>query len=122
MRDHRDPTESLDPAGLPDDLPDSALAVAFGPDRTPAPHGRLTLEPGEAGPPAGGAGRYELIGEIARGGMGAVLRGRDPDLGRDLAVKVLLEENSGNPAAVRRFVEDAQIGGRLQHPGVVPVY
>jgi hypothetical protein len=34
--------------------------------------------------------RYQLFGEIARGGMGAVLKGRDPDLGRDLAVKVLL--------------------------------
>jgi serine/threonine protein kinase len=54
--------------------------------------------------------------------MGAVLRGRDVDLGRDLAVKVLLEKHVGRPEVVRRFVEEAQIGGQLQHPGVVPVY
>ena len=35
----------------------------------------------------GAAGRYQVLGEIARGGMGAVLRGRDPDLGRDLALE-----------------------------------
>ncbi len=68
------------------------------------------------------AGRYHLLGEIARGGMGVVLKGRDEDLGRDLAVKVLLEKHRGNPELVRRFVEEAQIGGQLQHPGIVPVY
>ncbi len=66
--------------------------------------------------------RLQLFGEIARGGMGAVLRGRDGDLGRDLAVKVLLESHQHKPDLVRRFVEEAQIGGQLQHPGVVPVY
>jgi serine/threonine-protein kinase len=66
--------------------------------------------------------KYQLFGEIARGGMGAVLRGRDADLGRDLAVKVLLEAHKDKPELVRRFVEEAQIGGQLQHPGVVPVY
>ena len=69
-----------------------------------------------------GLGRYQLQGEIARGGMGAILRGRDVDLGRDLAIKVLLESHQGNPEVVRRFVEEAQIGGQLQHPGIVPVY
>ena len=54
--------------------------------------------------------------------MGAVLKGRDPDLGRDLAVKVLLESHRDKPELVRRFVEEAQIGGQLQHPGIVPVY
>jgi len=68
------------------------------------------------------AGRYQLLGEIARGGMGAVLKGRDTDLGRDLAVKVLLECHKGSPDLIRRFVEEAQIGGQLQHPGIVPVY
>src|ERR1041384_4187720 len=66
--------------------------------------------------------RYQLVGEIARGGMGAVLRGRDVDLGRDLAVKVLLAKYADRPEVARRFIEEAQIGGQLQHPGVVPVY
>jgi eukaryotic-like serine/threonine-protein kinase len=66
--------------------------------------------------------RYQLFGEIARGGMGAVLRGRDVDLGRNLAVKVLLDKYANLPEVARRFVEEAQIGGQLQHPGVVPVY
>jgi serine/threonine-protein kinase len=79
--------------------------------------------------------RLQLFGEIARGGMGAILKGRDADLGRELAVKVLLESNQGHlavkvllesnqghPEVVRRFIEEAQIGGQLQHPGIVPVY
>lgn len=66
--------------------------------------------------------RYQLQGEIARGGMGAVLKGRDIDLGRNLAVKVLLDAHKDNPLAVQRFIEEAQIGGQLQHPGVAPVY
>jgi serine/threonine-protein kinase len=66
--------------------------------------------------------RYQLQGEIARGGMGAVLRGRDVDLGRDMAIKVLLKKHAHRPEVLRRFIEEAQIGGQLQHPGVVPVY
>jgi Flp pilus assembly protein TadD len=73
-------------------------------------------------PPEQTGDRYQLQGEIARGGMGAVLRGRDVDLGRDLAVKVLLEKHAHRPEVARRFLEEAQIGGQLQHPGVVPVY
>ena len=69
-----------------------------------------------------GDGRYQLQGEIARGGMGAVLKGRDTDLGRDLAVKVLLDSHRAKPEVVQRFVEEAQIGGQLQHPGIAPVY
>ncbi len=77
----------------------------------------------DAMPRAAEAGeRYQLAGEIARGGMGAVLRGRDVELGRELAVKVLLEKYVDRPDIARRFIEEAQIGGQLQHPGVVPVY
>jgi serine/threonine-protein kinase len=72
--------------------------------------------------PADRPARLQLFGEIARGGMGAVLRGRDPDLGRELAVKVLLDGHRNNPELIGRFVEEAQIGGQLQHPGVVPIY
>ena len=66
--------------------------------------------------------RYRVDGEIARGGMGSVLKGRDPDLGRDVALKVLRDDLRDDPGMVRRFVEEAQIGGQLQHPGIVPIY
>src|SRR5262245_58433737 len=48
------------------------------------------------------AGRYHLLDEIARGGMGAVLRGHDPSLGRDLAFKVLLPEHTQRAEVVER--------------------
>lgn len=66
--------------------------------------------------------RYQLHGEIARGGMGAIVKAKDVDLGRTLAIKVLLDEHRDNPSIAERFVEEAQIGGQLQHPGITPVY
>ena len=69
-----------------------------------------------------GRGNYQIVGELARGGMGVILKGHDTDLGRDVALKVLDPELAGIPAVVQRFVEEAQIGGQLQHPGIVPVY
>jgi serine/threonine-protein kinase len=72
--------------------------------------------------PSERSARLQLFGEIARGGMGAVLKGRDSDLGRDLAVKVLLDSHREKPEMVRRFIEEAQIAGQLQHPGIVPIY
>ncbi|MCP4784056.1 MAG: protein kinase [Fuerstiella sp.] len=66
--------------------------------------------------------RYRLDGEIARGGMGAILKERDTDLGRDLAIKVLLDSHKDKPEVIQRFVEEAQIGGQLQHPGIAPIY
>jgi serine/threonine protein kinase len=67
-------------------------------------------------------GRLRLLGEVARGGMGVVLEGRDTDLGRDLASKILLDRLGDDPAMVCRFIEEAQIAGQLQQRGVVPVY
>ena len=69
-----------------------------------------------------GRGNYQLLGEIARGGMGVILKGHDTDLGRDVAVKVLDSKLAKRPEVVQRFIEEAQIGGQLQHPGIVPVY
>jgi tetratricopeptide (TPR) repeat protein len=60
--------------------------------------------------------------EIDRGGIGVVYRGKDPQLPRDLAIKVLLPEWQDHPELVRRFTEEAKITGKLQHPGVVPVH
>ncbi len=78
--------------------------------------------PAELSDARAGIGRYQIHGEIARGGVGVVLRGRDIDLGRDVAMKVLLADHQSRPAMVQRFMEEAQITGQLQHPGVLPVY
>ncbi|MEZ5967210.1 MAG: bifunctional serine/threonine-protein kinase/formylglycine-generating enzyme family protein [Planctomycetota bacterium] len=75
-------------------------------------------------------GRYEFHGEVARGGMGAILRVHDQTLGRHLAMKVILgqmPEGRGStprvdPGILARFVDEAQVTSQLDHPGVVPVH
>jgi serine/threonine protein kinase/formylglycine-generating enzyme required for sulfatase activity len=74
--------------------------------------------------------RYELLGEVARGGMGAILKIWDEELRRTLAMKVVLghgEAATGDtpavdPKTLGRFLEEAQITGQLDHPGIVPVH
>ncbi|MDC0935616.1 serine/threonine-protein kinase [Pirellulales bacterium] len=92
--------------------------------REPESAGRDPIErPNSPEIPAGDAGsRYRLDGEIARGGIGAIIKGRDTKLGRDLAIKVLLDVHKDKPEVIQRFIEEAQIGGQLQHPGIAPVY
>ena len=65
--------------------------------------------------------RYRVDRELARGGMGVVLAARDPELGREVAIKVLLEAHAEKPAYRQRFVDEARITARLEHPGVVPI-
>lgn len=62
----------------------------------------------------------DLMEEIGRGGMGAVLLGRERDLNRIVAVKVL--SDTTRPVLVRRFITEAQITAQLEHPNIVPVY
>src|SRR6516225_8652625 len=86
---------------------EALLRAHEGPDRlldhpawppTPEPDGPATLPagPGPGADLTGQAGRVHLRGEIARGGMGVVLRGHDPELGRDLAVEVILPAHRDN--------------------------
>jgi serine/threonine protein kinase len=65
---------------------------------------------------------YEVVGRLGKGGMGEVLRVHDPDFDRPLALKVMLAELVGQPGAESRFLAEARITGRLQHPGVPPVH
>ncbi|MDX2090747.1 MAG: protein kinase [Kofleriaceae bacterium] len=63
--------------------------------------------------------RYEQIGEHARGGLGRIVRAVDKRLGRTVAVKELLRHTESNEA---RFMREALITARLEHPGIVPVH
>src|SRR5207248_4646212 len=58
----------------------------------------------------------------SRGGLGEVLRGTDAELHRTVAVKRLQERHADNLDMRRRFLVEAEVTARLEHPGVVPVY
>ncbi len=68
------------------------------------------------------ASRYELIEEIAHGGMGVVYRATDTVLGREVAVKVLSHQFGPGSGGVRRFVDEARIAGQLQHPNIPAIH
>ncbi|MBV9010134.1 MAG: serine/threonine protein kinase, partial [Verrucomicrobia bacterium] len=67
-----------------------------------------------------GSGRYEPGPEIGRGGMGKVVATLEKPLHRSVALKVLL--SSSNDEYQRRFIREARITGRLEHPSIVPIH
>src|SRR2546430_3716162 len=67
-------------------------------------------------------GRYEIRSKIGEGGMGEVYRARDEKLNRDVAVKVLPSQFSQNSDRLRRFEQEAQAAGALNHPNILAVY
>lgn len=67
-------------------------------------------------------GRYELLDEIGRGGMGCVFRARDPILERVVAIKTLSVDLQAEPASRARFVRETRSAARLQHPNIVTVF
>jgi serine/threonine-protein kinase len=73
-------------------------------------------------PPGSRLGGYPILHEVGHGGRGVVYRVSDPELNRPLAIKVLRSELRADPDAVRRLLEEAQVTGQLQHPGIVPVH
>jgi tetratricopeptide (TPR) repeat protein len=101
------------------DMPGSAslssqITVVAVPKTVPGNDGRL--------PDGPDAGRYEFVEELGRGGMGVVVLGHDRHMDRELALKVLPENCCDRPQQMRRLLNEARITGRLQHPGIVPVY
>ncbi|MFO0937600.1 MAG: protein kinase [Gemmataceae bacterium] len=68
------------------------------------------------------AERYQLIHEIASGGMGIVYLAKDVRLNRDVAIKLLLDQFTPDSETASRFIEEAYISGQLQHPGIAPVH
>src|SRR5439155_15884297 len=65
---------------------------------------------------------YEVISKIGEGGMGEVYRARDTKLGRDVAIKVLPAAFSADTERLRRFEQEAQAAGALNHPNILVIF
>lgn len=66
--------------------------------------------------------RYQVRRELGAGGMGVVRLAYDTATGREVAVKVMLEDAAKRQMARDRFLREAQVQAQLEHPGIVPVY
>jgi serine/threonine-protein kinase len=66
--------------------------------------------------------RYQMLGEIARGGMGRILKARDTEIGREVAVKVLIGGQQPPESLIRRFWMEVQATGQLEHPSIIPIH
>jgi tetratricopeptide (TPR) repeat protein/serine/threonine protein kinase len=67
-------------------------------------------------------GRYKVIEELGRGGMGIVYRGEDPRLERPVAIKVLPPRKTSSAKALERFKREARVCARLDHPYIMKIY
>jgi serine/threonine protein kinase len=67
-------------------------------------------------------GAYEVLQPIGAGGIGEVYRARDQRLKREVAIKVLPASCSADPERLRRFEQEAQAAGSLNHPAILSVY
>ena len=67
-------------------------------------------------------GRYRIVEQIGRGGMGVVYRAHDPVLERDVAIKSILGDFSTEQGATERFEREARAAARLQHANIITIY
>ena len=67
-------------------------------------------------------GRFKLLRQHARGGIGVVFVALDSELHREVALKQIQVQHADDPASRARFLIEAEVTGRLEHPGIVPVY
>jgi WD40 repeat protein/tRNA A-37 threonylcarbamoyl transferase component Bud32 len=104
-------TEHLERRG---DRPDPAATIDY--------HGPATPQDGAKRSPITGSPRFCILRPHARGGLGEIFVALDPELNRQVALKELQTNRAYDEVSQSRFLLEAEVTGRLEHPGIVPVY
>jgi tetratricopeptide (TPR) repeat protein/tRNA A-37 threonylcarbamoyl transferase component Bud32 len=108
-------------AGIGDAAIETSIGHVSGPAMSTETDSERTTSFDHAGD-AYDSGRFRVLRPHAKGGLGAVFVALDEQLHREVALKQILEHHADDPANRARFVLEAEITGRLEHPGIVPVY
>jgi serine/threonine protein kinase len=112
-------TPQPDTAPFGGDIAATMRLIPVPPPTTPPPSlASITTPPQVSGEKY--IGKYRVKGELGRGGMGAVYLAEQPGLGREVAIKELIQ--SADPVALRRFLQEAQVMARTSHPNLVQVH
>src|SRR2546430_9507300 len=115
-----DPNQPTQPGQQPTDETAATMRLTPvpPPNTPPPPIASITTPP----PPPGERyiGKYRVKGELGRGGMGTVYLAEQPGLGREVAIKELVQ--SADPTSLRRFLQEAQLMARTSHPNLVQVH
>ncbi len=123
-----DPGASLAAFGVPGTVreglrplvdPEVEASLAATPSRADGSSRTLTFDGSFSDSPGS---RYKVLRPLARGGIGLVSVALDTELNREVALKQIQPENADDAASRIRFTLEAEVTGRLEHPGVVPVY
>jgi formylglycine-generating enzyme required for sulfatase activity len=113
---------------------DTELDGQAAPSKEPAPKGTVTtadpdwnadVTPLPPPPPPASlrlGSRYRVLRPHAKGGLGEVFVAEDTELHREVALKEIQDRHADHPDSRARFLVEAEITGRLEHPGIVPVY
>ncbi|MEO6810955.1 MAG: serine/threonine-protein kinase [Isosphaeraceae bacterium] len=117
-------TDDLRRIVAPDELGMTVVTEVWGPDDDTGSWPTTPKAPAKAVAPGFGPdfGKYELLGEIGRGGMGVVYKARQKDLDRIVAIKMILSSHLATSEQVQRFYAEARATARLHDPNIVAIH